>query len=576
VIGARTILIESSSMVRDGTPPPFGERASTEAPTRRSSAPTEARAAAVRVIVVTADGNDGARGRLAQAARAEGFATTCVAAAALDDALAQGAPHALLVETRGIADPDAFVACVACVAPAAAIVAIGADDAGALAWLRAGADDHAGAQDVASGALGRAVERAIARSHARSVRQRTDHADRLRTIAQLAAGVAHEVNNPAAFLLMNLRTCREYVGELRDRLQPGGGSALLDEMSEMLDDNVRGVERIVTVVEALRGYVRTDGEEPASVALAEVCRGAISTIAAWVRQHAQLELALDGGDGVRVRVDAVRFAQVIVNLVGNAADACAAAADRAPPGGHRVTVTLERRGGHAVVRVADTGAGMTPAVRARVFDPFFTTKACGRGTGLGLAIARDVVERYGGRVTVDSVPGRGARFDVILPVDPEQVASAGSRGAELLEPPTLASGSGGGAASVAAATRRRTRVRLLLVEDEASLALAISRQLRRYHDVTVAHDGETAVALAGCEVFDVVLCDVNMPGLDGPGVHAALAERRLRLADRMIFMTGGLFGEASRAALAAIGAPVLGKPIALSPLLDAIDAARTR
>jgi DNA-binding response OmpR family regulator len=116
----------------------------------------------------------------------------------------------------------------------------------------------------------------------------------------------------------------------------------------------------------------------------------------------------------------------------------------------------------------------------------------------------------------------------------------------------------------------------LLVEDEASLAIAISRQLRRYHDVTVAHDGESAVALADREPFDVVLCDVNMPGLDGPGVHAALSARRSRLADRMIFMTGGLFGNASRARLAATGAPVLGKPLALSPLLDAIDAASAR
>ena len=113
-------------------------------------------------------------------------------------------------------------------------------------------------------------------------------------------------------------------------------------------------------------------------------------------------------------------------------------------------------------------------------------------------------------------------------------------------------------------------------DETASLSAALSRQLRRYHDVVIAPDGASALALLDRDPFDVILCDVNMPGLDGPAVHAALARRRSRLADRMIFMTGGLFGDTARAALAAIGAPLLRKPLALSPLLDAIETARGR
>jgi len=512
---------------------------------------------AVRVLVVGDDDDD----RLVLAARVEGFASTAAALDTVEAAVEAGHHHAIIVDAGAIGGAaEALVSRLVAIAPSIPIVVIGPDLGPASTWIDAGADDHLDESTVTPAVLRRAVESAVARGRARDLRRRLEHADRLTAIGQIAAGVAHEVNNPAAFLLMNLRTCREYLADLRAAVPDGGSGdgtpsatgALLDEMAEMLDDNVRGVERIVAIVEALRSYVRMDREEPHVIDVADVCRDAAALVASRVRQHARLELALDGADGT-VRADPRRLGQVVVNLLVNACDACESA-ERAPTGGHRIRVAVERRGGQVAITVADTGGGMSPAVRARAFEPFFTTKPRGRGTGLGLAIARDIVERCGGRIELDSGPGRGARFDIVLPI--EQGAAPMASITEIAAP--------------------RQRARLLIIDDEIALTTALRRQLRHHHDIAVTNDGASALALVEREPFDVVLCDVTMPGMDGLAVHAALTRRHPRLASRLIFMSGGMFGDATRDAIASIGVPVLGKPVPIGSLLDAIDVARQR
>ncbi len=508
---------------------------------------------AVRVLVVGRG-----RARAIEAARAVGFGVRVVASdggAALDDAALARDHHAVVVDAD--ADPDALdlVAHLAGLAPTVPIVVVGdaPTDGGNNRWIDAGADDYLAIAEVRV-TLRRAVEAAIARGRARELRRRLEHADRLAAVGKLAAGVAHEVNNPAAYVLMNLRTCREHVGELR-ALDSGASvdgapspvAALLDEMAEMLDDNVRGVERIVAIVHALRSYARSDADEVATVEVATVCREAAALIVAELRGRARLVVEVE--PAVCVHVDPRRLCQVLVNLLVNAGDAI--------PAGERdhvVELTAQRRGDWAAIRVSDTGTGIPAAIRGRIFEPFFTTKPRGHGSGLGLAIARDIVDRYGGRIAVESTVGRGSRFEIVLPID-------------------IVSDAPGPALT---ATARWPRARLLVIDDELSLTKALGRQLRRHHEVAIANDGAAALELAERHRFDVVLCDLMMPDMDGLAVHDALGRRAPELADRVVFMSGSAYASELHRVVLARGLPLVHKPTPLVALLDAIEGARAR
>jgi signal transduction histidine kinase/CheY-like chemotaxis protein len=508
--------------------------------------------AAVRVLVVGAP--DG--GRLAIAARAEGMTVATTIADAAADSASRVRCHAIIVDAAAVAGAGAaLVAGLAEAVPATPVIVAGVASGQGPAWIEAGADDFLEDDQVDVDAVRRAIEAAVARGQVRAAHRRLQYADRLAAIGRLATGVAHEVNNPAAYLLMNLRTCRDYVAELRPDLEapssdgaPRASLALLDEMADMLDDNIRGVERIVGVVQALRSYARGEPDELESVELGEVCRGATALVADQVQHLARLHL--DIGDGLRVTGDPRRLHEVIGNLLANAIDAVIARHDS----DHEIAIETVTRGAWAVVRISDTGAGIAPAVRERIFEPFFTTKPRGAGSGLGLSIARDVVEQAGGRIEVDSEPGRGTSFEVVLPLE-------------------LA---GGAEAAVSRPAEERARVRLLVIDDEVALTSALRRQLGAHHDVDVANSGPAALELLERRSFDVVLCDVMMPEMDGVAVREALARRDPGLAERLVFMTGGLSAERTRRAVEALALPVLGKPVPLEILLDAIDLARSR
>jgi signal transduction histidine kinase len=505
---------------------------------------------AVRVLVIGR-----VRDRVAEAARAVGFGVRALVAAELVDGEVGRDHHAVLIDSSTTTGGLELVAHLVGLAPTIPIVAIGAalTTTAATRWIDAGADDYLALDDLTI-TLRRPVEAAIARARGRELRRRLEHADRLAAVGKLAAGVAHEVNNPAAYVLMNLRTCREHLDDLR-ALDPGGGpdgapsaiAALLDEMGEMIDDNVRGVERIVAIVDALRSYARSDADLVESVEVGEVCRAAAALVAPQLRNRARLIVAAE--PDARVHVDPRRLTQVLVNLLVNASDAIPASERD-----HRVELTAQRRGDWISIRVSDTGTGIPRAIRSRVFEPFFTTKARGHGSGLGLAIARDIIDGYGGRIELESTPDQGSRFDVILPIDigADTAPAAG---------PTVA---------------RWPRARLLIIDDEVALTKALRRQLQRHHEIAIANDGASALALVAHHPFDVVLCDLMMPDMDGLAVHDALGRGDPALADRVVFMSGSAYASELHRVIEARGLPLVPKPAPLTVLLDAIEGARTR
>jgi PAS domain S-box-containing protein len=231
----------------------------------------------------------------------------------------------------------------------------------------------------------------------RAVRSELISADRLATIGRLAAGVAHEVNNPAALVTVNL-------GVLRDRF--AAGAAQPADVLSMLDESLDGMGRIRDIVRDLKGFARERSKERVDVS--ELATSAVRMAAHATRGHARVEKSLSGDVWATVR--RARIAQVVLNLIINSVQAI-------PPGqqgDHRIVVRTFNDGGRACIEVSDTGPGVPPELAERIFEPFFTTRESSGGTGLGLWLAREIVEEEGGTIELCRGPLAGATFLVSL------------------------------------------------------------------------------------------------------------------------------------------------------------------
>jgi PAS domain S-box-containing protein len=246
-------------------------------------------------------------------------------------------------------------------------------------------------------------------SEERAVRSQLVTADRLATIGRLAAGVAHEVNNPAAFVTVNL-------GVLRDRFVAGAAHSA--DVLAMLDESLDGMHRIREIVRDLKGLVRERSRDRVDLSL--LVAGVVRMAAHEARGRARIEKQL--GPAIYANVRGARVAQVVLNLIVNAAQAI-------PPGnpaGNRITVRTWCEGDRAKIEVSDTGSGVAQEFGARIFEPFFTTREDSGGTGLGLWLAREIVREEGGTIDFTNLPSGGARFVVELaamePIAPSAAA----------------------------------------------------------------------------------------------------------------------------------------------------------
>ncbi len=382
-------------------------------------------------------------------------------------------------------------------------------------------------------------------------------ADRLASVGTLAAGVAHEINNPLAYMLANLdvalkrrlpdvrarlETLAEVGGEpMREGFEAIGAS--LDGIVEMLDIAREGAERVRAIVRDLRTFSRASDNTNLPVDVRRVLEAASSLAWNQIRHVGRLEKHFE--EVSPVAGSESRLGQVFLNLMVNAAQAL----DTRTPERNLVSLRVSVAPDDWVrVVVEDTGAGMPADVRARVFEPFFTTKPAGEGTGLGLWICHGIVEQLGGRIEIASEVGKGTRVTVLLPPwqpDHREPARAS-------EPPRAS-------ASV--------RGRLLVVDDEPSVARVLRNALAEEHEVVLASDGAKAIEILGRDdAFDLVLCDLMMPEVSGMDVHAFLRERGSKLAGRMIFVTGGAFTARAREFLAAEQPPRVDKPFDVDQL----------
>ncbi|WNG61576.1 PAS domain S-box protein [Archangium gephyra] len=367
-------------------------------------------------------------------------------------------------------------------------------------------------------------------------------AERIAAVGTLAAGVGHEINNPLAYLMLNL----EGVGQSLARGPEG-----VDEALASLESAREGAERIRVIVRDLKVFSRQQGEERAMLDVNEVVVPALRMAAHAVRPRARL--VEDFGQPPKVLGSEARLGQVMLNLLVNALQAI----PEGNPEHHEVRVRTGRDDtGRALVEVSDTGCGMAQPVLARIFDPFFTTKPWGEGTGLGLAICQQIIQAHGGELRVSSEEGKGSRFTVLLP-------SAENRPAKTPLP-----------AAPTPLPALPPRRRILIIDDEPRLAQSMRMLIEPSHDVFVTTRGAEALAWVNeGQRFDLVLCDLQMPGTTGMDVYSHLCAHVPELAERLVFISGGAYTQATRDFVRSVRNRILEKPVRPDELLATIDEA---
>ena len=361
--------------------------------------------------------------------------------------------------------------------------------------------------------------------------------DRLASMGMLAAGVAHEINNPLAYVLASVEALAEALPTLPC-------VADKDDLLEAAASALEGTRRIAGIARGLSTFARVERMECTKVDLhqaiesaATIAHNEIKYRATLVRDYAELPL-LWASEG--------KLSQVFLNLLINAAHAMPEGDARS----QRITVRTWADGDEVFAEVSDTGSGIAPEHLERIFEPFFTTKKAGKGSGLGLGICRALLAEIGGDLRVDSEVGRGTRVTVRLP--------AGRTDADLSStvPPLRQQ-------SMAPVTRGR----VLVVDDEEHIRAVLRRTLRRAHDVVAVASGREAKALLEQDAaFDVVLCDLMMPDISGLALHAWLAARNPALAKRVVFISGGGFTPETSDYVARLDNRQLGKPFDLREL----------
>jgi two-component system, cell cycle sensor histidine kinase and response regulator CckA len=370
-------------------------------------------------------------------------------------------------------------------------------------------------------------------------------ADRMASLGTLAAGVAHEVNNPLAYTHISLQTLRRAV----DGITAGApvDADTLGLMHEALGAAEHGVERVRTIVGDLRTFSRPDDEVIRPVDVHRVIESAVSMANNELRHRAVLER--DYGDVPPVMANDARLGQVFLNLLVNAAQAFVEDDRRT---NHIRIRTLAEPGAGVTVEVEDNGPGIPPDILEHVFVPFVTTKPSGVGTGLGLSICHRIVTRLGGRIGVESTPGGGTMVRVVLPA-----ATASEAPAD-------------GPVPVAGPNPRRGRI--LIIDDEQVLLSTLSHLLSASHEVVTAEGGSQALeVLERDDAFDLILCDLMMAEVNGAQVYERLRAMRPGLERRIVFMTGGAYTGSTRKFLADLDNPCLDKPFNLEDVLGLVQ-----
>jgi two-component system, cell cycle sensor histidine kinase and response regulator CckA len=365
--------------------------------------------------------------------------------------------------------------------------------------------------------------------------KRWSSAERMASLGRLAAGVAHEINNPLAYVLGSIELLERGLSEI-GALHPEAvrTAEIISEAQSALLNAKDGVERIRSIVKDLAAFSRAVPDSRRPVDVEAVLDSTLNLV--WNELRHRLRVVKSFGGVPELLGDEARLAQVFVNLFLNASQAI--------PDGRQGLLTISTISEGAKIRICleDDGIGIAPEDLPYVFEPFFTSHTGSAGAGLGLAICRNIVTALGGTITVTSEPDVGTRFTVTLQAaGTSEVPTEGNR----------------------ARSRERVtnRARILIIDDEPLLGQTLRFAFQDKHDVEVAASGREALdRLANDSDFDLVLCDLMMPDVSGEHVYRAVTEHAPGLLPRFVFMTGGAFTERAQEFLARFAGRQLEKP----------------
>ncbi|MEO7091837.1 MAG: PAS domain S-box protein, partial [Polyangiales bacterium] len=316
---------------------------------------------------------------------------------------------------------------------------------------------------------------AVARdvSDQRRLQLQLAQSERMASLGTLAAGVGHEINNPLAYVLLNLQAITRLAG----KVEPSLAASLVEHASSA----VEGAQRVAKIVRDLRAFSRFDDDARTIVDVRRALEVALSTASHELKHRARVVTVLD--EDAPVYGSEGRLAQIFLNLLVNAAHAI----PEGHPSENEIRVRVWCEADTVLVAVSDTGAGIADDDRPHLFEPFFTTKPTGEGSGLGLAICHGLVSSLGGTIRVDTAAGKGSTFTVVLPRATTLATASSSH------PPR---------------TRASMRARILVVDDEASICESIAEVLGGDHEVVVATSAvEAREKLQRDRAFDLIVCD---------------------------------------------------------------------
>jgi signal transduction histidine kinase/ActR/RegA family two-component response regulator len=358
-------------------------------------------------------------------------------------------------------------------------------------------------------------------------------ASHLASIGEMASGIAHEINNPLTAVI--------------GYSQLLGAAALPEDAREAVRQILQGSTRVAGIVQRLLTFARQRKPHRAPVDMNEVIQSTLALRDYALRtSNIHVTTRLDPSLPHTV-ADGQQMQQVLLNLIVNAE-----AAMSSPHRKGELLLASERQGENLHILVQDNGPGVPREIQERIFDPFFTTRDIGQGTGLGLSICHGIVSEHGGRIWVRSDGAQGSEFNVLIPIVADD------------SPPIEA-----------AAARQEPagpRTRVLVVDDEPSIRALLKAVLeQKGHEVDAVADGRSAIERVSAHRYGAILLDVRMPDMSGLEVFQRIKEIAGSIASRVVFLTGDLMADETRALLEQTGAPALAKPFQSQDLLQAIE-----